>query len=154
MTPGGACPRGAYLAKEVLVSRAFSLTALLLLAGAAGLVAAAPDKKADAFLGTWSGTWTGGSEGALDMTLSKGADGKLAGSITASPNAGEAFTAEFKSVTIEGQAVTATFEMPDGAAVGTLTGTFADGAGKGTYTLREKQQGTEVETGAWSVKKK
>ena len=112
------------------------------------------DKKTDAFLGTWSGSWTGGSDGTLEMTISKGTDGKLAGSITPSPANGDSFTATFKSVAVEDQKLTATFDSPDGGAVATLTGTLEEGGAKGSYNLKEKSQGSVVETGTWTAKKK
>ena len=112
------------------------------------------DKKADAFVGTWSGSWTGGSEGTLELTISKGTDGTLGGSITPSPANGDSFTATLKSVVVEDKKLTATFDSPDGGAEATLTGTLEDGGTKGSYTLKEKSQGSVVETGTWTAKKK
>lgn len=128
---------------------------LLVVFGLAPLAQAqAKDKKADGFLGTWSGSWTGGSEGSLELTISKGADGKLAGSITPSPSNGDSFTATFTSVTVEDQKLTATFDSPDGGAEATLTGTLGEGAAQGAYSLKEKSQGSVVETGSWTARKK
>src|SRR5687768_17404240 len=58
--------------------------AILFLTGAALLIApgAAARADADAVVGTWEGTWTGSSTGKLEMTISKGADGKLSGSVS------------------------------------------------------------------------
>jgi hypothetical protein len=134
--------------------RTLSIVALLVVIGMGRVHAAEADKKGDAFLGAWSGTWTGGSDGSFEMTISKGTDGKLAGSITPSPNNGETYSADFQTVVVEDQKLTATFDSPDGAAVVTMTGALEGGAAKGTYGVREKQQGTEVESGTWTVKKK
>jgi len=112
------------------------------------------DKKADAFVGTWSGSWTGGSEGTLELTISKGTDGKLGGSITPSPNSGDSFTATLKTVVVEDKKLTATFDAPDGGAEATLTASLEEGGAKGSYTLKEKSQGSVVETGTWTAKKK
>jgi len=136
--------------------RTLSVVVSLLVVFGLGQLAQAQskDKKADAFLGTWSGSWTGGSDGILELTISKGADGTLGGSITPSPSHGDSFTATFKSVVVEDQKLTATFDSPDGGAEATLTGTLEEGAAKGAYTLKEKSQGSVVETGTWTAKKK
>jgi hypothetical protein len=125
----------------------------------AGMVAAAQAQsqskdKADGFVGTWAGSWTGGSEGTLELTISKGADGRLGGSITPSPASGDTFTATFKTVSIAEGQLTATFDSPDGGAEATLTGGLEAGAAKGAYTLKEKSQGSVVETGTWTAKRK
>jgi hypothetical protein len=111
-------------------------------------------EKAEAFVGTWSGSWTGGSDGTLELTIAKGADGKLGGSITASPASSDTFTASFKTAAVEGGKLTATFDSPDGGAEATLIGELEAGVAKGAYTLKEKAQGSVVETGTWSAKKK
>jgi hypothetical protein len=124
---------------------------------AAGMVAegqAQSKDKGEAFVGSWAGKWTGGSEGALELTISK-ADGKLAGSITGTPSSGNPFTASFKTVAVEGGTLTATFDVPpDGGPEATLTATLEGGDAKGAYTLKEKAQGSVVETGTWSASRK
>ena len=134
--------------------RILSVVALLAVVGLAGQAQAGSDKKGDGFVGTWSGTWTGGSEGSFEMTISKGTDGKLGGSITPSPVSGETYTSSFRTVEVEDKTLKATFDSPDGAAEASITGTLDGATAKGTYSLKEKSQGTVVETGTWSVKKK
>lgn len=138
--------------------KAFVGSLLVAIAGFAHLAGAqqketkkAPDAKA--FLATWSGTWMGGAGGKFEMKFEKDAKGNLGGSISPTPNDGAAYTVPFKSVVLESGKLTATFEPPDGQAEVTMTATVAGAAGKGEYNVRDKQ-GTDVETGSWTAKRK
>ena len=131
------------------------MSVLFAVALVVGAQAQSKDKdKGAGFVGTWAGSWTGGSEGTLEFTISKDQDGKLAGSITASPASGDTFTAAFKTVAVEGGQLTATFDSPDGGAEATMTGGIEAAGPKGAYSLKEKTQGQVVETGTWTAKKK
>ena len=107
-----------------------------------------------AIVGTWAGTWTGGSTGKFEMTIKKDADGKLSGTLTAQPDQGDGYTTSFKSVAVSGAKLTAKFDSPEGDAEGSLEGTLDGKTLKGSYIIKEKAQGSEVETGNWTTTKK
>ena len=134
-----------------------SLITILLLAGVTLLgtnEAAARADNSDAFVGTWEGTWTGGSSGKFGMTISKGAGGKLSGSISPQPDQGEGYTATFKSVEVVAGKLTVKFEDPGGEADIILTGSAEGKSAKGTYSVRQKGDGSEVDSGSWTLTKK
>ena len=134
-----------------------SLLAILFITGvvllAASAATARPDDS-DVFVGTWEGTWTGGSTGKVGMTFSKGAGGKLAGSISPKPDQGDGYTVSFKSVEMISGKLTVKFEDPNGENEITLVGSVAGKSAKGTYSVKQKSDGTEVDTGSWEVTKK
>jgi hypothetical protein len=114
-----------------------------------------PSAKDDsAYLGTWSGTWTGGSAGRFEMTISRDASGKLSGSITPSPENGAPYTASFQSLVVENGKLTAAFQPPDGEVRVTMAGTLEGVGCKGTYDVLDRSQGSVVESGSWTAKKK
>ena len=63
-------------------------------------------------LGTWTGTWEGSGSGGFELTLEKGADGALRGSVSVT---GEpTYKATLKTVALEGAVLTATYySTPD-----------------------------------------
>lgn len=134
-----------------------SLSAVLLIAGMAvfaiGPVSASGDANA-AFIGTWQGTWSGDSSGKFEMTITQGAGNKLSGSISPKPDDGEAYTAEFKSVEIASGKLSAKLDDPGGEIEITLTGSAEGTTAKGTYTVKQKSDGTQVESGSWTATKK
>src|SRR5262245_54806857 len=131
-----------------------SLFAILIIAGVALLAApeatARPDN-GDALVGKWEGTWSGGSNGKVGMTFSKGADGKLSGSISPTPDQGDGYTVAFKSVEVVSGKLTVKFEDPNGEVEITLIGSLDGKSAKGTYSVRQKGDGSEVDTGSWAV---
>lgn len=134
-----------------------SLLAILLIAGVALLTtqeAVARPDASDAFVGSWEGTWTGGSSGKFGMTIAKGAGGKLSGSISPTPDQGEGYTVAFKSVEVVSGKLTVKFEDPGGEADITLTGSVDGKSAKGTYSVRQKGDGSEVDSGSWTLTKK
>ena len=130
--------------------------AILFLTGAAFLHApgAAARADADAFIGTWEGTWTGSSTGKLEMTISKAADGKLSGSVSPRPDQGDGYTVPFKSVEVAAGKLTAKCDDPNGEVEITLTATVEGKSARGTYSVRAKADGSEVESGSWTATKK
>lgn len=134
-----------------------SLLAILLIAGlvsfAGSHTLARPDD-GDAFIGTWEGTWTGGSSGKVGMTIAKGAGGKLSGTISPTPDQGDGYTVSFKSVEVNAGKLTVKFDDPGGEVEITLIGTAEGKSAKGTYSVKQKGDGTEVDTGTWTVSKK
>src|SRR5262245_15772877 len=105
-------------------------------------------------LGAWTGSWTGGSNGSFEMTITKGGDGKLGGSVTPKPEGGESYTVSLKSVALEDGKVTIKMDDPNGEVEITLAATLDGAALKGTYSLRVKADGDEVETGKITERKK
>jgi hypothetical protein len=107
-----------------------------------------------AAVGTWSGGWEGGSTGKFEMTITKGADGKLTGSLTAHPTDGDGYTSKFKSVDVSGGKLTVKLADPDDEVEITIEGALDPTAMKGSYSVRSKGQGEQVDGGTWQAKKK
>ena len=105
-------------------------------------------------VGTWNGTWQGGSSGKFEMTITKGPDGKLTGSLTAHPAEGDGYTTIFKSVDVSGGKLTLKLGDPDDQMEITIQGALDPAAMKGSYSVRPKGQGEEVDGGTWEAKKK
>jgi hypothetical protein len=105
-------------------------------------------------VGTWSGAWTGGSNGSFEMTVTKDADGKLGGSITPKPEGGESYTVSFKSVALAEGKVTMKLSDPNDEADITLEATLDGSDLKGTYLVRIKADGNEVDRGTVTASKK
>lgn len=104
--------------------------------------------------GTWIGTWEGaGGSGGFELTLEKPNDGALTGrvSVTGEP----AYQAPLKTVTVEADKLTATYDFPitEGVEV-SITCTFAATSCKGTWVVREKATGNAAVDGTWTVAKK
>jgi hypothetical protein len=105
-------------------------------------------------VGAWAGTWTGGSNGSFEMTITKDADGKLGGSVTPKPEGGESYTVSFKSVALADGKVTMKLSDPGDEAEITLEATLDGSALKGTYLVRIKADGNEVDRGTITANKK
>jgi hypothetical protein len=105
------------------------------------------------FFGTWSGSWEGNGTGGFELTLEKGKDGAPGGkvSVTGEPT----YNATLKTLKVEGQKLTATYDFPpDDSLEVALTATFDGDTAKGTWSARGKNGGSELATGTWTVKKK
>lgn len=134
-----------------------SLLAIFFIAGVTLLAAHESTARADdgdAFVGTWEGTWTGGSAGKFALTISKGTGGKLSGSISPKPDEGDGYTVPLKSVEVISGKLTAKCEDPNGEVEITLTGSAEGKSAKGTYSVRQKGDGSEVEAGSWTATRK
>lgn len=105
-------------------------------------------------LGTWSGTWTGGSGGSFEMTITKTADGKLGGSITPKPEGGESYTVQFSSAVLADGKATLKLQDPGGEAEITLVVAADSSSLTGTYSVRVKADGNELEQGTVKATKK
>ena len=105
-------------------------------------------------LGTWTGSWDGsGSGGGFELTLEREKDAPASGrvSVTGEPT----YKATFKSLSFEGQKMTAKYDFPpDEAAEVVLDASFEGDRATGTWSLREKASGNEVATGGWKVARK
>jgi hypothetical protein len=107
----------------------------------------------DRFLGTWTGTWDGAGSGGFEITLEKGQSGALAGkvSITGEPT----YDATLKTVSFDGNKLSARYDFPpDPGGEVVLAGSFDGAKATGTWSLREKANGTELAMGGWNVSKK
>lgn len=105
-------------------------------------------------VGSWSGSWTGGSNGSFELTVTKAADGKLGGSITPKPEGGDSYTSQFKSVVMTDNKVTMKLSDPQEEAEITLEVTLDGTSLKGTYVVRIKADGNEVDKGTLTASKK
>jgi hypothetical protein len=133
---------------------------LLLLAGICfGVVAPASAADADQYLGAWSGTWAGadGSSGHFQLSLERGGDGKLTGSIAVSQDGGGAsdYTAKLKSAAFAGDQFTAAYEPPGGQSEIQMKGTFGSKVGDGEWSLGAKDQASNpaMASGTWKIAK-
>ena len=92
-------------------------------------------------MGTWTGTWAGvGPGGGFELTLEKGKDGAVAGSvsITGEP----AYKAPFKALSFDGKKMSAKYDFPPDADVEVvLAATFDGSTATGTWSAREKANG-------------
>ncbi len=107
----------------------------------------------DRFLGTWTGTWDGAGTGGFEITLEKGKSGALAGkvSVTGEPT----YDATLTTVSFDGNKLSAHYDFPpDPGGEVVLAGSFEGNKANGTWSLREKANGTELATGGWNVTKK
>jgi hypothetical protein len=106
------------------------------------------------FVGVWSGSWAGaGGSGGFELTLEKGKDGVTGRvSVTGEPT----YKASFKALSFDGKKMNAKYDFPpdEAAAEVWLAVTFEDAKAAGTWSLRVKQDGSEVAAGTWSVTKK
>src|SRR5262245_59646325 len=105
-------------------------------------------------VGAWAGSWDGGSSGTFEMTITKDADGKLGGRITPKPEGGESYTASFKSVALADGKVILKVAIPGDEAEVTVEATLDGSVLKGTYSVRSKEDGREVDVGTITASKK
>jgi hypothetical protein len=135
--------------------------AWLLLASICLGLAVAPSRAADGdqYLGSWSGIWAGAdsSSGRFQLTLERGGDGKLAGSIavTQDGGGGSDYTSKLKNAAFAGDKFTAAYEPPDGQSEISMKGTFAPKGGAGEWSLGAKDQPSNpaVASGTWKITK-
>src|SRR5262245_29261797 len=82
-----------------MFKKIFSVATLVTLS-LLGVFAIAQD--ATQFAGAWKGTWEGGGAGGrIEVTVQKGADGKLSGGVSVGQDTGD-YVAKFTSATVEG----------------------------------------------------
>ena len=135
------------------------LTALMLGLVACVAVAGAPlaarqAANPDQYAGMWAGTYDGAATGTLEMILDKGKDGALTGKVNVVSDGGN-YSADFKSVTVEGSKITAAYDFPlDPSAEVVMTASFDGATAKGTWSLRPKGQTDEVAGGGIAITKK
>ena len=119
-----------------------------------GYMAYAQSKSDNNAAGTWSGSWTGGSTGKFEMIIKKDAEGKLTATISGTPDQGESYTVQSKSIEANGSKLTLKFDGPDGEAEATLHAVIEGSSIKGDYSIRAKASGEEVEKGTFTASRK
>ena len=116
----------------------------------------AQDQKAtgDRFIGTWAGKWEGGGRnGNIEVSIARESD-KLVGKVSATTDNGD-YNAAFKTLSFDGNKMTAVYDMPAMENVEiTLISTFDGDATTGTWSAHEKGQTTELIGGPWTARKK
>src|SRR5215510_5952176 len=88
-------PMNHYIPLEGNMRKTIFVSLITLILGV-GFLAYAQSKPENNAAGNWSGAWTGGSTGKFEMTITKGADGKLSGTLTTHPDQGEGSTVNLK----------------------------------------------------------
>jgi hypothetical protein len=125
----------------------------------AGRVGRAGHRRRDQYLGTWSGTWRGDdSSGHFQLTLERGSEGKVTGSIAVSQDGGGGsdYTAKLKSAGFVGDKFAAAYEPPDGQSQVNLKGTFTPQGADGDWSVGAKDQpeSPAATAGTWKITKK
>ena len=124
------------------MSRSLSLLAIALTVGLSALHA--QSSPSGDVVGTWSGTYSGDASGKYTMVFSRDADRKIGGTVEATADAGNSFTATFKSVVVDGKTVKMAYDDPESATVEVQLEATVDGSSMtGTWK--------SVDTGAKSV---
>jgi hypothetical protein len=132
-----------------------TLLAIFALACMCATVAAQAQKATEKdLIGTWAGKWTGGSSGAFEMTVTRDADGKLGGSVSPKPDDGEGYTTPLTSVQFADGKATMKCNDPSGDVEFTIEATPEGSTIKGTYIVRARADGSEVERGTFTGSKK
>lgn len=105
-------------------------------------------------IGTWAGKYTGTSSGSYEMTINRDAEGKLSGSVSPKPDDGDPYTTPFNTIRFADGTVTMTCFDPPGNVEITVEATLEGSSLKGTYVVRAKADGSEVERGTLTGTKK
>lgn len=109
------------------------------------------------YLGKWSGTYAGqNASGHIDMSLERGREGVITGTVmvTANPGQGFDYTAKFKSASFDGAKFTAIYDpRGDGQTEITLKGVFDPKTAAGDWSMTAKAQptGEPVAAGTWTI---
>jgi hypothetical protein len=69
----------------------------------------------DKVIGTWTGTWDGASTGKYTMSIARDDAKTLGGTMQTVPDEGGGYTATFKSVVVDGDTVTISYDSPEDA---------------------------------------
>src|SRR5437762_14230903 len=114
------------------MSRFVSLLAIVLTVGLSAFHA--QSSSSGDVVGTWSGTYSGDASGKYTMVFSKDAAGKIGGTVEATADAGNGYTARFKSIVVDGKTIKMAYDDPENAAMevqlaGTVDGNAMTGTG-------------------------
>jgi hypothetical protein len=121
---------------------------------AAVAAAQAPKATEKDLIGTWAGKYTGTSSGSYEMTINRDAEGKLSGSVSPKPDDGEPYTTPFNTIKFADGKATLTCFDPPGQIEITVEATLEGSSLTGTYVVRAKADGSEVERGTLTGTKK
>jgi len=97
------------------MSRFVSLLALVLTVSLSPLHA--QSASSGDVVGTWSGTYSGDASGKYTMVFSRDAARKIGGTVEATADAGNGYTATFKSVVVDSKTVKMAYDDPESATV-------------------------------------
>ena len=124
------------------MSRFVSLLAIVLTVGLSAFHA--QSSSSGDVVGTWSGTYSGDASGKYTMVFSLDAAKKIGGTVAATADAGNGYTATFKSVVVDGKTVKMAYDDPENAVMEVQLEATVDG---------DSMTGTwkSVDTGAKSV---
>jgi hypothetical protein len=124
--------------------RLFPLLVLALIVGVNSAQAQSSSSAGDQVVGTWSGTYSGDGSGKYTMVFSRDAERKIGGTVEATADAGNSYTATFKSVVVDGKTVKMAYDDPENATNEVQLEATVDGSSMtGTWK--------SVDTGAKSV---
>jgi len=142
-----------YISSEENMRKTMFASLIVLIFGV-GYIAYAQSRSGANAAGNWSGSYAGGSSGKFEMTIKKDAAGKLSGTLTASPDQGQGYTTQFKSVEVKASRLTMKFDDPDGSSEATLQAVIQGSSIKGDYSVRSKAGGEEVQKGTFTASRK
>lgn len=102
--------------------------------------------------GTWAGAYEGDSTGKFEMSFSTTADGKETGALKVTPDDGEGYSVDLKTLSFDGSKMTATYTMPQGGDEIMMEGMLDEASlsGKWAFGLA----GNPSATGTWKATKK
>ena len=143
------------LDKSEAFMRKTALTILGLIVFCAAAAGQAPQKATEKdLIGTWTGKYAGGTTGAFEMTITKDAEGKLAGSVSPKPDAGDPYTTPFTAIQfVDGKAMMKCLDPPGEVEI-TLEATIEGSTIKGEYVVRARADGSEAERGTFTGTRK
>ena len=134
------------------MTRRFCLSLSFLIFTALGLSLQA--RQAADPVGTWTGTWEGaGGNGGIEIVLEKGTNGALGGrvSVTGEPT----YKATLKTVTVEGQKISWSYDFPPDESIEIRMAATIDGTSiKGNWSARPKGGGDEIVSGTLTAERK
>jgi len=119
--------------------RILSLLAVILIVSLNSLHAQSSSAADDQVIGSWSGTYSGDASGKYTMVFSRDAARKIGGTVEATADAGNGYTARFKSVVVDGKTIKMAYDDPENAAMevqleGTIDGNSMSGSWKAVDT--------------------
>jgi len=107
----------------------------------------------DRLSGVWKGTWehSGGQSGTLEMTIERKSNGTSAGTMRAEANGAELYNTPIKEVSLNGNKMSAKYDLPDGQAEISLEGECLANSVAGTWSFRPSGESTFTMAGTWKA---
>jgi hypothetical protein len=135
------------------MSRFVSLLAIVLTVGLNPL--RAQSSSSVNVVGTWSGTYSGDASGKDTMVFSRDAAGKIGGTVEAKADAGNGYTATFKSVVVDGTTIRMAYDDPENSVMEVqLEATIDGGSMTGTWKSIDTGAGSVVAKGKFTGSKR